>query len=238
MTRFPLELNHRSLNFPDPHRALDHPNGLLAFGGDLSAERLLASYYQGIFPWYCEGEPILWWSPDPRAVFRPGELHLSTKMRKLIRQQRYRITVNHTFAEVIAACAAPRSQESGTWITPEMQYAYCALHHQRRAHSIEVWRDTHLVGGLYGISVGRLFCGESMFHRENNTSKLAFAALAAHFAAAGGELIDCQLPTPHLTRLGVYTISRDTFLARLYQLRDRPTQPDCWEPQTISLCMK
>jgi len=238
MTRFPLELNHCSLNFPDPHQALDHPNGLLAFGGDLTVERLLASYYRGIFPWYSEGEPILWWSPDPRAVIRPTELHLSAKMHKLIRQQRYRITLNHAFAEVIAACAAPRHQESGTWITPEMQYAYRALHRHNRAHSIEVWRDNQLVGGLYGISVGRLFCGESMFHRESNTSKLAFAALAAHFGHAGGELIDCQLPTPHLQRLGVYTVSRDDFLTRVKELRDQPTQPDCWDPQTILLCMK
>ncbi|MCV6605076.1 MAG: leucyl/phenylalanyl-tRNA--protein transferase [Porticoccaceae bacterium] len=207
-----------SLNpeFPDPEDALIQPNGLLAVGGNLQANTLLSAYRQGIFPWYSEGEPLLWWSPAPRTVIYPGELHASKSLAKLYRQKRYRITFNKDFAGVIENCQhIPRSDGGGTWITDDMLQAYCQLHRSGNAHSVEVWSGERLVGGLYGVTVGAVFCGESMFSEVSNGSKLALVALCND--VAGLKLIDCQLPNPHLASLGAVEIPRQEFLAQLQQ---------------------
>ncbi|MDC8830851.1 leucyl/phenylalanyl-tRNA--protein transferase [Alteromonas gilva] len=204
--------------FPPPHIALEDPNGLLAYGADLSPGRLLSAYSQGIFPWFSDGEPILWWSPTPRAIIELDNFHISGSLKKLIRQQRYRVTLNHAFASVIDQCAhIPRLQygQTSTWITKEMIAAYQALHDLGLAHSVEVWDNNELVGGLYGVAVGKVFCGESMFHCRPNTSKLALAFLVQHMQQHNGAFIDCQMPTEHLSSLGASSISRDAFIARL-----------------------
>lgn len=197
--------------FPPVERAFREPDGLLAAGGDLSSARLLAAYRRGIFPWYESGQPILWWSPDPRMVLFPDELHLSHSLRKTLRRQTFTVTFDAAFNDVIVACANPRPDQGGTWITPEMRRAYLRLHREGHAHSIEVWRGTNLAGGLYGIRIGRVFFGESMFSRESDASKVALAHLCRH----GYDLIDCQVESPHLRRLGARAIPRHEFLARL-----------------------
>jgi leucyl/phenylalanyl-tRNA--protein transferase len=201
--------------FPDPARALVEPSGLLAAGGDLSAERLLAAYRRGIFPWYSPGQPILWWSPDPREVLWPAKFHVSRSLRREQARTDVEIRADTCFAAVIGQCAAPRTRSPGTWINADMRTAYLRLHGLGHAHSLEVWRDGRLVGGLYGVQVGRVFCGESMFSAEANASKLALAHLAQHAAARGIELIDCQLESPHLRSLGSEPLARTAFLARL-----------------------
>lgn len=204
-------LHRDSLEFPPLDKALREPNGLLAAGGDLSAERLIQAYRHGCFPWYEEGQPILWWSPDPRTVLFPDELHLSRSLGKTLRQGRYRVTFDHDFAAVIQACAAPRSYADGTWISRPMQDAYFQLHQQGIAHSVEVWLDEELVGGLYGLAMGQLFFGESMFSRADNASKVGFATLVEHLRKWGFVLIDCQMPTQHLHSFGARAISRLEF---------------------------
>jgi leucyl/phenylalanyl-tRNA--protein transferase len=201
--------------FPDPEKAETDPDGLLAVGGDLSPERIVQAYRQGIFPWYDDSQPILWWSPDPRMVLFPEELHVSRSMRKLLRQNRFSVTFDQAFGQVIRACAAPRSHESGTWLTGEMILAWEVLHEQGIAHSVEAWRDGKLVGGLYGNALGSLFFGESMFSREANASKVAFICLVRSLIQSGYELIDCQVYTEHLASLGARRIPRKQFLARL-----------------------
>ncbi|HET6656209.1 MAG TPA: leucyl/phenylalanyl-tRNA--protein transferase, partial [Gammaproteobacteria bacterium] len=196
--------------FPPVTGALAEPNGLLAAGGDLSVARLLAAYRRGIFPWYEDGQPILWWSPDPRMVLFPNELHLSRSLRKTLRRETFEVTVDRAFAEVIEACAAPRD-DLGTWLTDEMKQAYLRLHQAGYAHSVEAWRDGRLAGGLYGIELGRVFFGESMFSRESDASKVALA----HLCRRDYDLIDCQIDSPHLRRLGAKTIPRREFLACL-----------------------
>ncbi len=198
-------------DFPDPRRALSEPNGLLAAGGDLSAQRLLAAYRQGIFPWFSEGQPILWWSPDPRAVLRPDDLKVSRSLRKTLRQGRFEVTVDKAFDEVVRACAAPRRDENGTWITPEMMAAYQRLYSLGYAHSIECWYEGELVGGLYGVALGQVFFGESMFSRKSDASKVALVYLRDMDL----RLIDCQIPSGHLARLGARNISREAFMQML-----------------------
>ena len=204
-------LKRTELTFPPLEKALSEPNGLLAAGGDLSAERLIAAYRHGCFPWYEDGQPILWWSPNPRTVLFPNELHVSRSLRKLLRQQRYTVTFDRDFAGVISACAGPRGYTDGTWITSNMQAAYRELHAQGFAHSVEVWEGETLVGGLYGLAMGQLFFGESMFSRADNASKVGFATLVEHLRQAGFVLIDCQMPTDHLHSLGARAISRAEF---------------------------
>jgi leucyl/phenylalanyl-tRNA--protein transferase len=200
--------------FPPVHLA--EPEGLLAVGGDLTPERLMAAYRQGIFPWYEEGGPILWWSPDPRLVLFPGDFKISRRLRRTIRQGRFETRYDTAFAQVIRACAlVPRAHEDGTWITPEMQQAYIGLHELGHAHSMESWRDGRLVGGIYGVRVDRCFCGESMFHHESDASKVALAALVERLGREGVEVIDCQVATEHLLRLGARTIPRSQFLTFL-----------------------
>lgn len=204
-------LDRSSLNFPALNKALREPNGLLAAGGDLSAARLIAAYRHGCFPWYQDGQPLLWWSPDPRTVLLPDNLHISRSLRKVLRSDLFTVTFDRNFSQVIHACAEPRHDEHGTWITSAMQAAYFDLHEQGYAHSVEVWHNDQLVGGLYGIAIGQLFFGESMFSRMSNASKVGFATLVSALKAAGFVLIDCQMPTTHLLNFGAQSISRECF---------------------------
>ncbi|MBP8184575.1 MAG: leucyl/phenylalanyl-tRNA--protein transferase [Pseudomonas sp.] len=219
-------LQRDSLKFPPLNKALREPNGLLAAGGDLSPQRLVQAYRHGCFPWFQDGQPILWWSPDPRTVLLPAELHISRSLSKCLRQQRYRVTFDRAFAQVIQACAAPRAYTDGTWITTPMQHAYHELHRQGIAHSVEVWLGDELVGGLYGLAMGQLFFGESMFSRADNASKVGFATLVSHLQQWGFVLIDCQMPTEHLHSLGARAISRKDFAEYLQAHRDQPNSAD------------
>lgn len=219
-------LQRDSLDFPPLNKALREPNGLLAAGGDLSAERLINAYRHGCFPWFQDGQPILWWSPDPRTVLFPDELHISRSLGKALRQGHYRVTFNQAFAEVIQACAAPRSYAKETWITTPMQAAYMELHKRGVAHSVEVWQGEELVGGLYGLAMGQLFFGESMFSRADNASKVGFATLVERLKAWGFVLIDCQMPTQHLHSFGARAISREQFATYLSRHLDQPNQAD------------
>jgi leucyl/phenylalanyl-tRNA--protein transferase len=194
------------LIFPDS--ALAEPDGLLAVGGDLSVERLLLAYQNGIFPWYSEDTPILWYSPHERFVLFPGELRVSSSMRRVLRSGKFKVTQDRSFEQVIGACSrVPRIGQDGTWITPEMQTAYITLHKLGHAHSIEVWQHDVLAGGLYGIAVGNVFCGESMFSQVSNTSKTALI----HLCSMGYALIDCQVHTDHLASMGARMISREEY---------------------------
>lgn len=209
-----FRLNSTALTFPDP--SLADARGLLAVGGDLSAERLLLAYRHGIFPWYGEGEPILWWSPDPRCVLFPAEVHISRRLRRTMAQLPFRISCNRVFARVIADCADVRlAAGEATWLVTEMQAAYLQLHHMGYAHSVEAWQGERLVGGLYGLAIGPFFFGESMFSRVRDASKVVLVTLADFLGRAGFELIDCQVTNPHLLSLGAREIPRRDFLARL-----------------------
>lgn len=208
-------LDRDSLEFPDPATALRIPNGLLAAGGDLRPERLLRAYQLGIFPWFDASQPPLWWTPDPRMVLFPDELHVSRSMRKLLARTDLRVRSDTDFAGVVAACAEPRPGANGTWITPDMQQAYQALFELGYAHSVEVWDGPELVGGLYGIAMGEVFFGESMFSRISNASKLAFVQLVRALATGGYRLIDCQVANPHLESLGARNIPRREFMRYL-----------------------
>ena len=199
--------------FPPLDQALDEPEGLLAAGGDLSATRLLAAYRRGIFPWYSAGQPVLWWSPNPREILLPAEFKVSRSLSKTLRNRGFEVTSDRDFGAVVTACAARRDHSTGTWITPEMHDAYCDLHARGKAHSVEVRLAGELVGGLYGVLMGRAFFGESMFSRERDASKVALAWLTSRALAAGLQLIDCQLPTPHLRSLGSRPVSRLEFSA-------------------------
>jgi leucyl/phenylalanyl-tRNA---protein transferase len=211
--------------FPPIEQALDEPEGLLAAGGDLSVPRLLAAYRRGIFPWYSAGQPVLWWSPDPREVLVPTEFRCSRSLAKSIRNRGFEVAFDRDFAAVVRACAVRREHSIGTWITPEMHAAYCELHQRGHAHSIEVRLAGELVGGLYGVLMGRMFFGESMFSRERDASKTALARLVERGIAAGLELIDCQLPTEHLRSLGSRPISRAEFSKRVAEKAAVPDVP-------------
>ena len=215
--------------FPPVERALREPNGLLAAGADLSPRRLLEAYARGIFPWFNEDDPLLWWSPDPRMVLFVGELHLTRSLRKVIRSGRFVVTFDRAFEAVMAGCAAPRDEESGgTWITREMCEAYTALHRLGAAHSVEAWAGGRLVGGLYGVALGRMFYGESMFTSESNASKVALVGLARQLERWGFEMIDCQMSTGHLASLGAREIPRREFVARLDRLVHQPAIAAPW----------
>jgi len=205
--------------FPPVESALTDPNGLLAAGGDLSPDRLIAAYRNGIFPWYSPGEPLLWWSPDPRMVLFPGEIKISRSLERTLRQGNYVVRLDSAFAQVMAECAAPRKDGAGTWISTEMQEAYLRLHRLGYAHSVETWVEEgglqRLVGGLYGVAIGRTFYGESMFARVSNASKIALAHLCRYIESRGFAVIDCQMNTAHLASLGAREIPRREFLAGL-----------------------
>ncbi|MBA1238524.1 MULTISPECIES: leucyl/phenylalanyl-tRNA--protein transferase [Stutzerimonas stutzeri subgroup] len=219
-------LKRDDLTFPPLETALRDPNGLLAAGGDLSAERLVAAYRHGCFPWYQDGQPLLWWSPDPRTVLYPHELHVSRSLRKRIRQGDYEVTLDRAFSDVIQGCADPRSYAEGTWITTPMQQAYIRLHEIGLAHSVEVWRDEQLVGGLYGLAIGKLFFGESMFSRATDASKVGFVTLVERLREWEFALIDCQMPTRHLESFGARSITREAFADALAAYLDCPSTAD------------
>jgi len=217
-----------------PPVELADKDGLLAYGGDLSPERLLVAYRHGIFPWFNEGQPILWWSPDPRAVLFPQQLHLSKSLRKTIRSGRFRVSLDNRFEDVINACARVRNtpEGPGTWITTEMIDAYVELHRRGYAHSVEVWHDGTLVGGLYGLSLGLAFFGESMFSIETDASKVGFAKLCEHLVKWKFDFVDCQVSSEHLTRLGAVQIPRSEFIERLHRAIEHPDRPGPWSFET------
>lgn len=219
-----FQLDPDQFVFPPARLALEEPNGLLAIGGDLKPQRLLAAYRQGIFPWFDESQPLLWWSPDPRSVLYPAQVHVSRSLRKFLAQAPYTVTCDKAFADVIDGCAAPRRTQKGTWITSEMRNAYVQLHRLGHAHSIEVWDGPMLAGGLYGIAIGRAFFGESMFSEKVNASKIALLALAQTLARHEFHFIDCQVHNPHLESMGAVTIPRARFLSELNKatIRDMP----------------
>lgn len=224
-----LDPDHPEQPFPPLYKALNDPNGLLAFGGCLSPQRIINAYRHGIFPWYNPGEPILWWSPDPRLVLFPDKLKVSRSLIKTLRKQPFEIHYDRAFLQVLTACAAPRHENGGTWITEEMKLAYRNLHRLGFAHSFEAWQDGELVGGLYGIAIGQVFFGESMFHTKTDASKVVFVHLVRRLKAWGYQLIDCQVRSEHLLSLGAEDIRREDFQARLNQLCALSPDPQAWQ---------
>lgn len=215
-----MSLKHIRYELAFPHPEEADENGIVAFGGDLSPSRLMLAYRSGIFPWYSAGDPILWWSPNPRLILNLDDFKLRRSLRKKLKH--FEVRFNTAFSEVIRCCAlTPRPGQDGTWLLPEMVEAYEALHAMGYAHSVEAWQGERLVGGLYGIEVGGVFCGESMFSHVSDASKAALAALVEHIKARGFEMIDAQVPTEHLKSLGAVEVDRDYFLERLYALRDK-----------------
>ncbi len=208
-----LDPSDPGASFPDIEEALTNPEGLLAAGGDLSITRLLNAYRSGIFPWYEDGQPILWWSPNPRGVLFTDNFRISTSLRKTLRKHKWSVTFDGDFKKTVIACAAPRSYARGTWITNEMTEAYTDLHQQGYAHSVELWDyQERLVGGIYGVLIGKMFFGESMFSFQTNASKVALAYVVRHLHHWGFPLLDCQLPSAHLASLGAETISRTEYI--------------------------
>src|SRR5690554_5152304 len=221
-------LDPEYLWFPPAEDALDEPDGLLALGGDLSSDRLMYAYRHGIFPWYSEEQPILWWSPDPRCVLLPDEVHISRSLRRTLNRQYFQITTDRAFRRVIRLCGSTRPE--GTWITPDMEQAYIDLHRQGYAHSIEAWNPAgELVGGLYGIAIGRCFFGESMFSLEPDASKTILVHLCGQLAQSGYRMMDCQVESPHLLRMGARTIRRSVFLSILQENIDQPPHQIQWQ---------
>jgi leucyl/phenylalanyl-tRNA--protein transferase len=223
MTHFFLS---EEIDFPSPRLA--DTNGLLAIGGDLSKARLIQAYRMGIFPWYSEKEPVLWWSPDPRLVLFPSDLHVSRSLKKVIKNDTFRVTFDTAFEDVVSGCAKPRSDSVGTWIVPEMAEAYHRLHKAGFAHSVEAWCGDRLEGGLYGVSLGGCFFGESMFSRAANASKVALWALVSFIKEHDFDLVDCQVTSGHLLRLGAKEIPRNDFLRILAKSIDKPTLSGKW----------
>jgi len=221
----PFWLDDHDVNFfPPIDYALEEPNGLLCVGGDLSPERLLAAYRYSLFPWFNDDQPILWWSPNPRAVLFPADIHISRSLRKAIRKKKYYVTFDQCFTDVVAACAEPRPYEANTWISDEIRRAYTQLHQMGYAHSVEVWQGEQLVGGLYGIALGKVFFGESMFSRATDSSKIAFVYLTRQLQQWGFQLIDCQVASEHLTSLGAIDIDRNQFIDLLNQHSETAVQ--------------
>jgi leucyl/phenylalanyl-tRNA--protein transferase len=223
-------------SFPPPAQAELDPNGLLAVGADLGPERLLYAYTAGIFPWYEEGQPVLWWSPDPRSVLWPHSLRVSRSLRRKLKRGDFQVSADRAFSQVLAACAEPRSYGSGTWITAEMAAAYRALHALGWAHSFETWQDGRLVGGLYGVYIGRVFFGESMFARSRDASKVAFVKAVSYLESVGCALIDCQVSSPHLESLGATTLPRERFLSVLDALCTDRGSPASWNEPFARHC--
>ncbi len=214
--------------FPPVEHAMAEPNGLLAAGGGLGVARLLDAYSHGIFPWFSEGDPVLWWSPDPRMVLPTNAVHVSRSLKRRLRRRDYRVTFDRAFADVMRACAAPRRSEAGTWLIPSMMRAYQRLHDAGAAHSIEVWIENALAGGLYGVAIGRMFFGESMFSRQTNGSKIALVTLAAQLARWEFPLIDCQMQTTHLATFGAIEIPRPEFVRTIDRLVRQKSASQPW----------
>lgn len=223
------------IQFPPLEQALEAPDGLLAMGGDLSAQRLISAYSQGIFPWFSEGEPILWWSPSIRAIFAPNTLTLNRSLKKQLNKYPLQFSVNQCFKQVIQHCAAPRAKQAETWILSDIQQAYYRLHQLGHAHSLEVWQENNLVGGLYGVMVGGLFCGESMFNLAPNMAKFALIALQKHLQQYSSGWIDCQIPNPFLTQMGASTIARPNYIEILKQHTEQRISSNCWLTQMLTL---
>ncbi len=228
---FLLDPNDPDSPFPDVALAEQEPNGLLAVGGDLGVPRLLNAYRRGIFPWFSPGDPILWWSPNPRTVLDPRQVRVSRSLAKTLRRGRFRVTLDRDFDAVIRACAEPRSGRDGTWLVPEMIAAYRRLYRQGHAHSIEVWHEGHLAGGLYGVALGRVFFGESMFSRMSDASKVALVQLCRRLSSWDFRLIDCQVLTAHLVRMGAREIPRGEFIRLLDRWCAVPTHGSRWEDE-------
>jgi len=226
------ELSPNDLDFPPCHHALSDPDGLLAMGGDLQPQRLLSAYHQGIFPWYSANEPILWWSPKNRAVFDPKTFKPAKSLKKFFRKSDYRVSINRATQLVIQQCADTRP-DNETWILPEMRRAYSHLAELGHCHSVEVWQGEALVGGLYGLAIGQVFCGESMFSVAPNASKIALWHLCQHMLKHQGALIDCQIMNDHLASLGAIELTRSDFLQQLSLLRSQPVSPECYQPQWL-----
>jgi leucyl/phenylalanyl-tRNA--protein transferase len=222
-------LSEDNVDFPSVEKALEEPNGLLAAGGDLSTKRLVNAYSKGIFPWYDDDQPILWWSPNPRAVIIPNQLHCSKSLKKTIRKSALVYTFDQAFKDVIQLCGTVREYDQGTWITEEMREAYIQLHHDGYAHSIEIWDEQKLVGGLYGVAIGKVFFGESMFSLLTNTSKIAMLAIAKHLSQCGYQLIDCQVESDHLFTMGAVLMTRANFINSLTNLVHSPTEKQPWD---------
>lgn len=214
--------------FPPTVEAMESPNGLLAWGGDLHPDRLLQAYRKGIFPWYSDGQPILWWSPAPRCVIFPEQIYLSSRTRRRYNSGQYRLSLDAAFAQVIEACAKPREDDNGTWITPEMVTAYTELHELGHAHSLEVWNEQELAGGIYGLAIGSVFFGESMFSRETDASKIALIALCRQMGAWGYGMLDCQVGNPHLFSMGAEELTREGFDILLHQFLAKEPAHDAW----------
>jgi leucyl/phenylalanyl-tRNA---protein transferase len=214
--------------FPPVHLAMRDPNGLLAIGGDLSAQRLLRAYAQGIFPWFNPDEPILWWCPDPRAVLAPADLHVSHSLARTLRRDDYAVSFDRAFVAVLEGCAEPRRRSHGTWLGDDMRRAYQDLHRDGYAHSLEVWREGRLIGGLYGVALGRMFFGESMFSRETDGSKIALYWLCRQLEAWNFEWVDCQITSAHLLSLGAREMPRDDFLREMRPAVSRSGNPGRW----------
>lgn len=214
--------------FPPVHRALEEPNGLLCAGGTLSPPTLLEAYRHGIFPWFEDDQPVLWWSPDPRMILRVEDFTPSRSLRKTLKRETFEFKLDAQFKQVMRCCAAPRGHENGTWITPDMLAAYAQLHEMGYAHSMEAYRDGELVGGLYGVAIGRQFFGESMFSRADNASKAALTVLIAQLKRWAFEIIDCQVTNPHLVSLGAEEISRAAFVRQITQACAAPSNPGIW----------
>ncbi|SHE62633.1 leucyl/phenylalanyl-tRNA--protein transferase [Microbulbifer donghaiensis] len=222
-------LDERHIEFPPTNCALRDPNGLLAIGGKLSPPWLLTAYRRGIFPWFSDDQPILWWSPSPRCVVFPERCRIGRSLRKVLRRGTFQVTFDRAFEQVVEACRAPRPDAEGTWITDEMRDAYVEMHRLGHAHSVEVWRENRLAGGLYGIALGRVFFGESMFHRETDASKVAFVHLVRQLELWGCPLIDCQVSNPHLTSLGAVEVPREDFERLLEAAVRQPPFPQPWK---------
>ncbi len=216
----------RTYTFPPLEAA--SPEGLLAVGGDLNPDRLLSAYRQGVFPWFSDGQPILWWSPDPRAILYPADLHISRSLRKSLRTQGFEVTADRAFDDVIQRCAESRNAREGTWITSGMQEAYCTLHRMGYAHSVETWQNGQLVGGLYGLAIGKAFFGESMFSQITDASKTALVALSVSLTASGYHFIDCQVVSEHLNSLGAKAVPRYRFSSELKQAVETPVNETPW----------
>jgi len=229
MGRPPYWLNASNLDFPDPELALKEPDGLLALGGDLSPERIIEAYRRGIFPWYEEPQPILWWSPNPRSVLPPDQFHLSRSLRKTINSGCFSASIDHHFSQVIEQCAALREHREGTWISPAMKHAYTSLHRRGYAHSIEILEDGELVGGLYGLALGRVFFGESMFSLRSNASKVALFILCEVLQELGFRMIDCQVSSQHLHSMGARDIPRTQFTGLLRDCAQTPDSIGYWQ---------
>lgn len=235
MSQVIYQLSLNDLAFPSSEHALTDPNGLLAIGGDLSSQRLINAYSNGIFPWYNEGEPIMWWSPTPRAIIPTNDVNINKTLKKQLKKNVFQVSINQAFNQVITFCANAPFRKQGTWIIDDMVHAYQELHKQGVAHSIEVWQDKNLVGGLYGVAINGFFSGESMFYIVPNASKIALVAIANYFKKAGITFIDCQINNPFLAAMGSIEINRQAFVANRQSMINLALPNNFWLPKNLPI---